>query len=135
MLRNKTPLAVLIVASTTTGCSLAMMAPNVVEGQQFPIEQVDKLRAGMSASQVEALLGTPYERSNSASFEWRYAFTRRLRECRWYLGPIPMQPARTERHVLDLTFGSSGLERAIYRDAAPERTSERVLVGRSNGAG
>ena len=59
---------------------------------------------------------------------WHYEFTRRIRECRLYVGPVPLQPARTERHVLDLTFGVNGLERAIYTEVAPSCTKAEQVV-------
>lgn len=128
-------LTLVLVVGVTTGCSLGLMAPIVVEGQHFPVERATQLRAGMSPDQVEALLGTPLRRFNGASVIWRYDFTRRLRECRPSLGPIPLRPARTERHALELLFGSGGLQRAVYREVAPGRLTEQMLVGVSSGAG
>ena len=120
--------AVILVAATTAGCSLAMMAPIVVKGQAFPVEQATRLRAGMSENEVTALIGPPLRRASGAPVVWRYEFTRRLKECRFYVGPIPFEPVRTERHALELTFGDVGLERAIHTEAAPGRATERVLV-------
>jgi len=127
--------ALVLVAGMTAGCSLALMAPTVVEGRAFPVEHATQLRAAMSEEEVEAVVGIPLRRSSGAPLMWRYEFTRRIRECRLYVGPVPLQPARTERHVLDLTFGATGLERAIYTEVAPSRTSEQVVVRASAGAG
>ena len=121
--------AVVLTAGLTAGCSLALMAPVVVEGQAFAVEHTTRLRVGMSQDEVEALLGRPVRRSSGAPVMWRYEFTRQIRECRLYVGPIPLQPARTERHVLELMFAVNGLERAIYTDVAPNHRRKQVVVG------
>jgi outer membrane protein assembly factor BamE (lipoprotein component of BamABCDE complex) len=134
--RRRAVLAVIAAGVLASGCGLALMAPIVVEGQSFPLDRATQLRAGMTADEVERLLGAPLERVATArAVVWRYDFRRQLKECRMYLGPIPLQQPRTERHALELTFGSSGLERAVYRDEAPDSTVERTLVGSSPGAG
>ena len=93
-----------------------------------------QLRAGMSENQVEALLGTPLARTSGASSTWRHRYVQQIRECRYYVGPIPLQPARKERHELELIFGTAGLSRAVYREVAPDRRTERVVVGAPKGA-
>ena len=121
--------AVVLMAGIIAGCSLTLMAPIVVEGQAFAVEHATRLRVGMSQDEVGAFLGRPPRRSSGAPVVWRYEFTRRIRECRLYLGPIPLQPAQTERHALELTFGANGLERALYTEVAPNRRRKQVVVG------
>jgi outer membrane protein assembly factor BamE (lipoprotein component of BamABCDE complex) len=119
-----------------SGCSLALMAPVAVEGQSFSIERASELRAGMMPEEVEALLGAPLRRiSHGETAVWSYHERRRIRECRFYLGPVPLQPARTVRHALELTFGTAGLMRAIYREEAPDTRTERTLVAGPTSAG
>lgn len=134
--RVRAVLSALAAGVLASGCSLALMTPVVVEGQSFPLERATQLRAGMASDEVERLLGAPLQRvPTSRTVVWRYDVRRRLRECRMYVGPIPLEPARTERHALELTFGRTGLERAVYREEVPDRTVERTLVGSFAGAG
>ena len=124
-------LGLVIVAGVSAGCAPAMMAPTVVEGRVFPVEETTELRPGMLPAEVETLLGTPLERADSAPVVWRYDFTRRLRVCVMLMGPIPLEPIPTERHVLSLVFGNGGLEQAVYVQVLSGRKIERTLVGAS----
>jgi outer membrane protein assembly factor BamE (lipoprotein component of BamABCDE complex) len=128
MRQSCTAVAVILAAGITAGCSFALAPTVVVDGQSFPVERTMQLRAGMSQSEVEALVGSPFRRSGGVPVVWHYEFTRRPRQCRPYVGPIPLQPGYTERHALELTFGVDGLERAVYREVVPDRTTERLLV-------
>ena len=126
----------MLAAFLSGGCSLTLMAPVVVEGQNFQLERTPQLRADMGPDQVETLLGAPLRLvTRGETVVWSYDVRRQLRDCRFYLGPIPLEPVRTERHTLELTFGVTGLERAVYREEAPDRKLERVLGGGSAAAG
>lgn len=106
------------------------MAPVVVDGQSFAHQRVSDLRAGMPSEDVQALLGAPLRQAQrKGSLVWTYNVRRQRRECRvLLLGLIPLQPARTDCHTLELTFDSAGLERAVYRERTPDRDVERTLV-------
>ena len=110
----------LLLAVASSGCSLGLMAPVIVEGQFLPVERAPQLRAGMREDEVEALLGRPLHRVTEGELaHWSYQFERRLRECRPYLGPIPLRPARTQRRVLQLTFAGGRLyPGALFRTLA-----------------
>lgn len=114
----------------TGGCAAALMAPVVVDGQSFPHERVSNLRAGMPSDEVQALLGAPLRQSQrGAALVWTYDLRRQRKECQWlFLGFIPLNPARTDRHTLELTFDSTGLGRAVYRERGPDREVEQTLV-------
>src|SRR5262249_29106255 len=123
-------LAITLVALASTGCSLTLMAPVVIDGQVFATERADKLRPGMTTTEAEALLGAPLRhRTVKETTVWAYEMRRRLRECRFYLGPIPLQSARSESFGLELVFDSAGLESAVYREERPDMKTERILVG------
>ena len=123
-------LAITLTALASPGCSLALMAPAVVDGQAFAVEHANELRAGMTSAQVRSLLGDPLrQRTRAEATVWTYQMKRQLRECRFYLGPIPLQPLRTESHGLELVFGSGGLETAVYREEQPDQKTVRKLVG------
>jgi outer membrane protein assembly factor BamE (lipoprotein component of BamABCDE complex) len=125
----------IVAAVATTGCSLSLIAPIVVDGQSFLLESALQLRRGMTPDEISVLLGTPLRRRiDQEGLVWSYDFRRRVKECRLSLGAIALQPVRTERHTLQLTFGSGGLNRAVYRHDAPDRTVERILVGNSSDA-
>ena len=121
---------VLISASiVTSGCGLTMMAPVVIEGQAFEHTNVPRLVSGMSKDQVQALLGAPLRESHrEGAVVWTYDERRQRRECVPYFGPIPLGPLHTDRHVLELTFGTHGLDRAVYRERTRDKDEQRVLV-------
>jgi outer membrane protein assembly factor BamE (lipoprotein component of BamABCDE complex) len=135
LMRSGQAAFVAILAVVISGCSLALMAPEVVEGQSFPFERASQLRVGMTPEEVEALLGTPLRRvTGGQTTVWGYDVRRRVRECRYYVGPIPLRPARTVRHALELTFGTAGLIRAVHREEAPGAKTERTLEARPTSA-
>jgi outer membrane protein assembly factor BamE (lipoprotein component of BamABCDE complex) len=126
--------AITLVALASTGCSLALMAPVVIDGQAFAAERAGDLRPGMTMTEAQAVIGAPLRhRAVKETTVWTYQMRRRLRECRFYLGPIPLQPARTESFGLELVFDSAGLESAVYREERPDMKTERVLVGTAVG--
>jgi outer membrane protein assembly factor BamE (lipoprotein component of BamABCDE complex) len=112
---------------------MVLKARIVVEGQEFPVDRAGQLHAGMSPRDVEAVVGPPLRRASGPPGVWRYEFKRQLRVCQPYIGPVPLGSAPVEHHVLELTFGAGGLERALHREAVPRRTTERVLVSPSAG--
>jgi outer membrane protein assembly factor BamE (lipoprotein component of BamABCDE complex) len=127
-------LAITLVALASTGCSLALMAPVVIDGQAFATERADELRQGMTMTEAQALLGAPLRhRAVKETTVWTYQMRRRLRECRYYLGPIPLHSARTESFGLELVFDSAELESAVYREERPDMKTERILVGNAIG--
>lgn len=122
----------LFATAATAGCSLGLMPAVILEGQLFPLERAKQLSAGMREEEAEALLGTPLHRlAQGDRVVLSYQFERQLRECRPYFGPIPLRPARTESHALQLTFVRGGLERARYRERSRDRRTETLLVGGS----
>ena len=128
--------AATLVALASTGCSLALMAPIVVEGQAFPAERANELRAGMTASQAQGVLGAPLrQRTLAGTTVWNYQMRRRLKECRFYVGPLPLQRARTTSYDLEIVFDTAGLESAVYHEQGPDLKTERILVGRPNNTG
>jgi outer membrane protein assembly factor BamE (lipoprotein component of BamABCDE complex) len=117
------------------GCAYALMAPVVVDGLSFSHERASDLRAGMPIEEVRVLFGPPLgQAQRGGSLVWTYDVRRQRRECQLLLlGFIPLQPARTDRHTLELTFDTAGLERAVYRERTPDRDVERMLVGGRTG--
>lgn len=128
-------MAALVGSIVTSGCGLALMAPVVVDGRSFAHQRVSDLRAGMPGEELQALFGAPLRQAHrGTSFVWIYDVRRQRRECRaYFLGFVPLQPARTDRHTLELTFDADGLERAVYRERTPDRDVERTLVGGRTG--
>src|SRR5687767_11163722 len=117
------------VAALSTGCGLGLMAPVVVEGQAFRYQHIGQLRRLMTTTEVEALLGAPLRDVREGDTRvWTYDERRQRRECRPILFGIALGPARTDRQTLELTFGSRGLEHAVYRTVTSDGSSERVVV-------
>ena len=122
-------LAALAAAASSTACGLAMMAPVLVEGQTFPYERVPELRRSMTPIEVEAVLGTPLsDVSRGQSRVWVYDERRQRRECRPFVLGMTLGPRRTDRHTLELSFGSGRLERAIYRTQTRDGSTQRELI-------
>ncbi len=79
-MRNSLRAAVVLLAATSTGCSLAQgfsLKPyriNVQQGNYLEAEDVDQLEVGMNSSQVRFLLGTPMIADPFNPNRWDYVF-------------------------------------------------------------
>lgn len=121
-------LATLSTAVLLSGCALALGPYHLIDGREFPQEVAVSFAPGMVPSEVEAMLGEPWERQEDKNkLTWLYYSRYRLRWCQAYLfGFIPIRSIPKESFNLRLVFGSSGLEHAMLREHRPDG-SERIL--------
>ena len=128
MIRLPLVLTLLSTTALVSGCSLALGPYRLINGKEFPQEVAVSLAPGMVPSEVEAMLGEPWERQEGKDkLTWLYFSRYRLRWCQAYLfGFIPIRSIPKESFNLRLVFGREGLEHAVLRERRPEG-SERVL--------
>jgi hypothetical protein len=127
-----TPLvAVVIVALLSTGCALAL-APASAWDERFDRANLSTLASGQSQDDVVSRMGAPeWQRRRGREIEWRYESVFYPKGCSTLLFGLTVRERPRERRQLDLSFGPSGLQRAVLTERLPERTLRTdLLAGR-----
>jgi outer membrane protein assembly factor BamE (lipoprotein component of BamABCDE complex) len=130
MKRTARLLITIVVTIVLGGCSYALGPHALIQGREYSREQVTRLSRGMSAMEVQSLLGEPTQRSTRAHrVTWRYHAVYQQHACEVTLfGIIPIGRRPREQYDLTLVFGAQGLESAHYVAQLPERTTTTDLL-------